>query len=383
MSGISGAVGPSDYGMMSGLVANAASVKQKLDRLTNQVSTGLEGDTYAGLGSGASVSLDLRPQIASMQTWQNNVDAATGRMSVAQTALTQIQSIASNFYAQLNNLDGVDPSEIDSVAANARDALGQVAELLDTQDGGAYVFAGQDTSNPPVPDPDDITNTTANPTGFFGSINAAVSKLGQPGYDVATVANYTLQVAESGSTGPSPFSAYLSDYGTPAVPSPPPLPTIQVGNNKSETVGLAASANSLIPVSVSGTSAIPGVPTTTGSYMRDVLRALATIGSLSSSQASDLGFQDLVQDTRVSLSGSITAMAQDTGVLGNVQSSLTTTQTQLSDTQTALTGQVSSAEDVDMAATMSQLSLVQTQMQASYQLIATLSGLSLVKFLPT
>ena len=35
-----------------------------------------------------------------------------------------------------------------------------------------------------------------------------------------------------------------------------------------------------------------------------------------------------------------------------------------------------------MAATLSQLSLVQTQMQASYQLIAALSGLSLVKFLP-
>ncbi len=108
MSGITGAVGPSDYGMMGSLIANATSVRQKLDQLTNQASTGLVGNTYAGLGSGASVSLDLRPQIASMQTWQNNVDAATGRMSVAQTALTRIQSIASNFYAQLNNLEGVE-----------------------------------------------------------------------------------------------------------------------------------------------------------------------------------------------------------------------------------------------------------------------------------
>ena len=116
--------------------------------------------------------------------------------------------------------------------------------------------------------------------------------------------------------------------------------------------------------------------------MRDMLRALATIGSLSSAQVSTPGFQDLVQDTRISLSGAISAMAQDAGVLGNVQSSLTATQTQLSDTQTALTAQVSSAEDVDMASTLSQLSLVQTQMQASYQLIATMSGLSLVKFLP-
>jgi hypothetical protein len=34
-----------------------------------------------------------------------------------------------------------------------------------------------------------------------------------------------------------------------------------------------------------------------------------------------------------------------------------------------------------MAATLSRLSLVQTQMQASYQLIAGMSGLTLAKFL--
>jgi flagellar hook-associated protein 3 FlgL len=373
MSGITGAVGPTDYGMMSSLVANAASVKQKLNQLTNQVSTGLVGNTYAGLGSGAPVSLDLRPQIASMQTWQNNVDAATGRMSVAQTALTAIQSIASNFYAQLNNVQGVNSSEIDSVAANARDAIGQVADLLDTQDGGVYVFAGQDTGNPPVPDPDNILTS-----GYYTQISTAVAGLAVNGS--AATANATYAVATSNAPDDSPFSTFLSQ---PAATVRAALPVMQIGQNQTETVGLPASANGMIPDSPLGMPTIAGgPPVSTGSYMRDVLRALATIGSLSSSQASAAGFTDLMQDTRISLSGAVTAMAQDTGVLGNVQSSLTATQTQLSDTQTALTGQVSPAEDVDMAATMSQLSLVQTQMQASYQLIATLNGLSLAKFLP-
>jgi flagellin-like hook-associated protein FlgL len=76
-------------------------------------------------------------------------------------------------------------------------------------------------------------------------------------------------------------------------------------------------------------------------------------------------------------------MAGDAGVLGNTQTALTATQTQLSDTQTALTTQVSGAQDVDMAQTLSNLTLAQTQMQASYQLIAGMSNLSLVKFLPT
>ncbi len=150
------AVGPADYGMLGSLIANASSVKQKLDTLTNQASSGLVGDTYAGLGTGASISLDLRPQMANLQTWQNNVDASTGRMAVTQTAMSNIQSIAASFYAQLNTVDGINASAVDSIAASARDALSQVASQLDTQNGGVYVFAGQDTDNAPVPNPDNI-----------------------------------------------------------------------------------------------------------------------------------------------------------------------------------------------------------------------------------
>jgi flagellar hook-associated protein 3 FlgL len=364
----------SDYSVMGSLIANTNTVKQKLDTLTNQASTGLIGTTYAGLGTGASISLSLRPQIANLQTWQNNIDAANGQMSVTQSTMNSIESIASNFYAQLNNLQGVNSSEIDSVAANARDALNQVANMLDTQDGGIYIFAGQDTGNPPVPDPDNILNS-----GFYTQINTAVTNLATNG--AAATANTTFGVASSNAAGTSPFSTWLSQpYATVQAS----LPTVQVGQTQTATIGIPASANGLIPTSSPGpTTIVGGPPSSTGSYMRDVLRALATIGSLSSSQANVTGFADLVQDTRISLNGAITAMNQDIGVLGNVQSSITQTQSQLSDTQTALTAQASSAEDVDMASTLSQISLVQTQLQASYQLIAGESGLSLVKFLPT
>ena len=54
MSGITSAALPSDYGMMNSLVTNAASVKQRLDQLISQASSGLIGNTYAGLGEGAS-----------------------------------------------------------------------------------------------------------------------------------------------------------------------------------------------------------------------------------------------------------------------------------------------------------------------------------------
>ena len=138
------------------------SVHQQLDTLTEQASTGLVSQTYAGLGGGeAGVSLDLNPQINTLQAYQNNINQATGSMQVTQTAMTQIQQIASTFADDIPNLSGVDSSEVDSIAAQANAALQQVATLLNTQDGTDYVFAGQDTSNPPVPSGNGILSPRA------------------------------------------------------------------------------------------------------------------------------------------------------------------------------------------------------------------------------
>jgi flagellin-like hook-associated protein FlgL len=56
--------------------------------------------------------------------------------------------------------------------------------------------------------------------------------------------------------------------------------------------------------------------------------------------------------------------------------------TQLADTATALTSQVSAVQDVDMAATLSNLTAIQTHLQMSYRMIVTEGTLSLASFLP-
>jgi flagellar hook-associated protein 3 FlgL len=358
------------YGILGTLIANSTAVHQQLDTLTEQVSTGLVSQTYAGLGSEAGVALDLNPQLSALQTYQNNINQATGSMQVTQTAMTQIEQIAATFSADIPNLNGLDSTEVDSVASNARQALSQVADLLNTQDGDNYVFGGQDAGNPPVPSGDGILSS-----GFYTQINAAVA--GTDGLSSGTsgtaIAAATLTIASSNAPGNSPFSNYMSQSAASIN-----APIVQTGEGGTVQTGLLASANS--DAVSPGADSIP--PTSTGSYMRDLMRALATLGSLSSSQINDPGFAALVQDTGTSLNGVVSAMAVDVGVLGNTQAGLTQTQTQLSDTATALSGQLSSVQDVDMAATLSRLTATQTQLQASYRLISSANSLSLVNFLP-
>jgi flagellar hook-associated protein 3 FlgL len=363
MSSTISSLTPPGYGVLGQVVANTETVQQSLDTLTTQAASGMVSDTYAGLGNGASTALDLSPQIAALQSWNNNIDAANTYMGVTQNAMSQIEQVASSFYGQMPNLNGLDASEVDSIASDANQALVQVTNLLDTQEDGVYVFAGQDTANPPVPNPGSILTS-----GFYTQIAGAVAGLGTNG--ASATATTTLNIAMSNASGTSPFSGYLSQPAASLA-----APVVQTGDGTLQPIGLLASANTSIVSTGTGT-------TSTGSYMRDLLLSLATLGSLSSSQVNDPGFADLVANTSTCLNGAVTAMNGDIGVYGDTQASLTTTQTNLSDTVTTLTTQLSGAQDTDMASTLSNLQQVQTQLQASYQLIAAMSTLSLAKFLP-
>lgn len=360
-------IGTGEYGLYGGpggaAIADATTIKQQLDTLTTQAGDGLVSQSYAGLGSGAGTALSVAPQIAELAAYQNNISAATSQMTVAQGALSSISSIASNFYAQVVNLNGLDPSEVDSIASDAQSALQQVAVLLDSTDAGTYVFAGQDGSNPPVPNPTAITSS-----GFYTQIQAAVQGLATNGAAATTAS--TLAIASSNASGTSPFSAALSQ---PAAAVNSLLPVVANGPGQQTIAGIMASANA----SVASTGSV-----TTGSYMRDILCSLATIGSLSSSQVNTTGFATVVGSVYTCLGNAITALNQDAGVMGDQQTALTTQATQMADTSTSLQSQLSNVEDVNMAQTLSQLTQTQTRLQESYQLIAGLSTLSLSKFLP-
>ena len=314
----------SGYALLQRLSDDSAAVRRQLDTAQQQVATGRVAESYAGLGAAARTPLNLRPQIQHQQVWQTNIDTAAGRLDATQNALKSIAGIAADFYARTSNLNHLGVSEAGSIATSARAALQQVGQLLNTRVGDVYVFAGQDSANPPVPD----TSPGVLATALLAS-------------DTAT----------------PPFSTTL---GTA-------LPEVEVGEGQRVATGVLANRNTL------ATSAAP----TTGSYMRDVMRALATLTTVIDGP----GVEAVAADTRSRLGSAISAMATETGALGDIQSNLTARKTGLVDVSAALTKQVSAVEDVDLAATLTRVSALQTQLQASYQLIAGTKDLSLAKFL--
>jgi flagellar hook-associated protein 3 FlgL len=345
-----------DYSTLGVLISDNTNVKGQLNKLTDQIASGHVADSYGGLGSASQTSLDLRPQLNTLTNEQAVIGSVTGQLGITQNALSQLYSIASSFAAQTTSLNGLDPAAVDSVAASAKSALLQVASLLDSSDGSNYIFAGTDADNAPVPNPSNILSS-----GLFTQINAAVSGLSSTTDNSASIIASTLATAGSNAAGTTPFSATI---GT--------AQTLLLSNGQRVQIGLVANANTL--AASTGSS-------TTGSYVRDLLRGLSTLASLSSAQVSDPGFNAVVADTRTSLQGAVTALSTETGALGTIQAGLTATATADGETTTALQTQLSSVEDVDLPTALTKLSAVQTQLQASYQLVAAARNLSLVQYL--
>ncbi len=324
MSGTIGSIGGGGIGLLQALTADSSTIRDQLAVVTQQTASGKVSTSYAGLGAGARTSLNLTPQIEQLGTWSSNIDSATARLGVTQSALTSITSIASTFLAKAATLNGLTPGVTADVAAQAKTALVQVAQLLNSKVGDTYVFAGQDTANPPVPD----TTAATLITNLLGS-------------DTAT----------------PPFSTTL---GTA-------VPTVQTGPGERAPVGVLANQNTL---------AVSAAPST-GSYMRDIMRALATLATT----ADGPGLQATAADTSARLHSAISAASSEAGALGDVQAGLATRKTDLTDLQTTLTAQVSGVENVDMAAALIQVTQLQTQLQASYQLIAGVKDLTLSKYI--
>lgn len=350
------------YGTLQQLVFNAGTTKAKLDQLTAQASSGYAGSTYSAVDlaktpSSGAKALSLAPQIAAIKTQAADINAAAGRMDVQQSALSSISSIVSGVTSSLGAVSSVTSQEVPIVAQKAKQALTQVANLLDSTSGGVYVFGGQASSTPPVPDPGNIGNSN-----FVTSIRSAVSNLATSGAAATSAA--TLSIARSNAPGVTPFSSALG--------ANPSLPVVDTGNGTTATVGIAANANAFVPSTGSNT---------TGSYMRDILRGLASIAGLGGVSASASQFVSFTQSTIQSLNSAVSTLNQDAGVLGNTQASLTTQQKALGQTKTALSTQLANADQVDMTQTLSALSATQTALQASYQLIAAQKNLSLTRYI--
>jgi flagellar hook-associated protein 3 FlgL len=363
---MSSTIGSSSYGTLDRMLVSASSLRDQYATLQEQTTSGLVSQSYFGLATVSSQVLDLTAESSQNTAYTQAILNAQGKASIMQNALSQLGTLVSTMASNALSVTGSSPgSAVTGMAQQAGQALAQLVSVLNTTYGGDYVFAGADTSNPPVPSPGSVATS-----GMYTGIGAAVSALATiPSTPpVATMIANTVAIASSTAAGTTIFSPYLAAVGTTATPV-----TVRIGPSDNVILDLPANRN----VGAVSDPSING----TGSAISDIIRSLAVMANSTSAMASNPDFQKLIQDAATTLTSAGATLAQESGRIGQTQNALTAATASHASMQTLLTNQLTNLTNVDMATAISHLQTVNSQLQASYKVLGEVSSLNLASFL--
>ncbi|MBO1324652.1 flagellin [Acetobacter sp. TBRC 12305] len=355
------------YGNTGTSIILSAGIKQmtlEQQALTWETSGGTLSETYAGLGASRSTVIALAPRITQITAWQGNISTAQNNLTMTSSALadmvTQAQALSTNL---LSIMGTTESSTVTSVATEAQTALTQLGNTLNTSNGVGYIFAGQDSSEPPIPDGASSLDSSSLAT----QIASIVSTLSTAG--ASSVMEQATTAAMDNDSGTSVFSTSLS---VSAEDADDLSASVITGSSSSTTMGIVATQSS----TSSSASA-----TSTGSPIRDLMRDMMVMSAMSGMSSSTPGYSDLVTQLNTSLQTTISQLGEMEATVGTTQSSLTSTSSTLTNVQTMLETQVTNIQGADIAQVATETSALSTNLEASYELIAKMKSMTLASYI--
>lgn len=348
------ALAMSILGTIGGLASDQAALRLRLDTASRQISTGQRAQVFGDLKPEARRAIDLRGEAARRETYAGAADRAAGRAAAAQTVLSRLSEIAGNLNAEALRARTIGPTGADALARTARAALEEAAALLNTRHGGDYLFGGSDVAAPPVPDAVGIADGP-----LASAIAAAVATLDAT--NAAAVLADTVTVSSDPAT--TAFSAFLEGAGSTEATR-----AVQVADGERVAIGVFANRDADGAVA--------------DSWGRELLRSLAVLAAVTPAMAAEGGgWSPLLQGVADSLAGVTRGLTAEQGVLGAAERRLAGTAERHRDTLVALRTQLGALEEVDLAEASAQLSQLKSRLEASYEVMGTLSRLSLANLL--
>ncbi len=315
-------------------------VNVRLAESRAQVITGKAAQDFSGLGSTRSLaSIDLRADTARIDSLIANIDTVRPRTDTMDRVLTDIAKEARDVFAGNLSYPRSGRPPLDVIQQEAQQALQVIQANLNTSLGGRYLFASRDIGNPPY---DNAAQLTANAAAEIADYMAGTDTGAQVLADMAAYAG--------------------ADLGYSAT-----LTALPAGD------GVTARIDENLEVDYTVRADQGGIA--------DVLRGLSLLANLDYDPNQDAEFWVIFEGAQALLETGAREVDTEVAALGLVQEQLTRTRVAHEESLVALEDFISDAEDVDSAEAITRMQMLQAQLEASYQTIATLRDLSLVNFL--
>lgn len=329
-----------------------------LAKAQQELSTGKLADIGLGLGSGSGELVSLEQQQNRLQTISDSNTVATTRLTATTSAINALQTTATNFLSVLATATTSGTSA--ALQTTAQSNLGALATQLNTTVSGQSIFGGINTGVQPIT-PYTTSPPSANKTAVDNALNTYLGGLTPPLTSASQMSSTQMQSFLSG-----PFAALFSS------------------GSFNGTTGAWSSATDQVQTSQisTGQTADTSVSANSQAFrqLAEAYTMVTEFGASASSTNSAAG-QAVVSTATSLISSAVTGLtALNTGV-GITQSSITDANDQLTTQINLISSQVSTKEGVDTYALTTQVSSLQTQIQASYELTAKLQQMSLVSYI--
>ncbi|ABD87570.1 hypothetical protein [Rhodopseudomonas palustris] len=126
--------------------ADLLALKEQVNTLTRQLSSGRVAETYAELGVRRSESLSARGMLSALDGYDAAISSVRPRVELASASLGRISKMTTT----LRNGLTTNRSDADANRAMARDSLNGAIDALNQQLGGQYLFGGREVTQAPV-----------------------------------------------------------------------------------------------------------------------------------------------------------------------------------------------------------------------------------------
>ena len=159
----------SSFAHTSAMTAASLKVQAKLADQQEQTASGLKSQTYGGIARSTASVLTLGNQSARLTADNTAASSAAAYVQAAYSAVGEIADLATTIKTQLASMMSSSTLDAGTTGQYAADWLTDLQALLNSQQGGTYLFSGQATDTAPV----DFTAAGYDPTagadtGYYG-----------------------------------------------------------------------------------------------------------------------------------------------------------------------------------------------------------------------
>jgi flagellar hook-associated protein 3 FlgL len=333
-------------------------MQTQLNRLVNEVSTGRKADPMAELGSGASLLYQLQAQSDRQGALRTSITMASHRLDTAQAALTSLEGITRTVANTVQGWTSSMNQGMAVVAEQASSTMNTAVNLLNTSHVGGAVFGGSVSDTPPM-------RASDAPGGMEEMaetvLNAAVAAKGGPldQSDIAALMEDFERVFND--THPDPDLRYSGGAYVGATDGTPTR--VMIGTSQSMQYDTSASQ----------------------APFRDLMRGLSMLSLLdvATSRMDETGKKELLSKAGTVLRSASNDLTVLQGSLGAIQGRLSDAADAQRTAAQATEVRILSYVEADSYGNATKISMLQTQMQATYALTAQISQLSMVRYMPS